>query len=166
MRTFAACTTLVVVALLGGACTGPAADPAPPPAASAAPVAAAAVSSADCNAGISTDALPVWARDGFNFDGSGVPHRLGDQGGLMAILFAPPRADPVDGTKILWVSKLPVETAAPLTISGVRLDGLTATQELPNGAGPSSVKIPEPGCWDLTLTWSGHTDRMRLWFTV
>ncbi|BCJ45730.1 hypothetical protein GCM10010168_58500 [Actinoplanes ianthinogenes] len=165
MRTPVACTTVTIL-MFAGACSDPPSGSATyGPATSAPAPTGAAVSSAECNAGISTEALPVWAREGFNFDGSGVPHRLGDQGGLMAILFAPPKADPVDGTKILWVSRLPVETAAPLTVSGVRSDGLTATQELPNGAGPSAVKIPEPGCWDLTLTWSGHTDRMRLWFT-
>jgi hypothetical protein len=123
------------------------------------------VASGDCETGISRDALPEWARGGFNSDGSGVAHRLGDQGDLMAILFRyPPVADPEDGTKILWVSRLPVDTAGPLVIDAIRTDGQTARQELPNGAGPSSVQLPEPGCWDLTLTWSGHTDRMRLRF--
>jgi hypothetical protein len=166
LRTTLACTPATILILLLGACTAADAPAADSPAPSVRPAVPSPVTSAECDAGISRDALPEWARDGFNYDGSGVPHRLGDQGGLMAILFAyPPVADPVDGTKILWVSRLPVETAAPLTIAGVRTgDGLTSAQELPNGAGPSSVKIPEPGCWDLTLTWSGHIDHMRLRF--
>ncbi|WP_221326695.1 hypothetical protein [Actinoplanes sp. L3-i22] len=139
-----------------GACTGPSptAAPAPSP-----------VSSGDCDAGISRAALPEWARAGFTGDGSGTPHLLGDRGDLMAVPFQYPAvADPANGTKILWVSRLPVEAAGPLIIDAVRTDGRTARQELPDGAGPSGVKIPAPGCWELTLTWSGHTDRMRLHF--
>ncbi|GAA2891732.1 hypothetical protein Acy02nite_14770 [Actinoplanes cyaneus] len=153
-----------------GACTapgpGPGAAPAPSPSLPATSRAAAPVRSGDCDAGVSRDALPEWALAGFNYDGSGTPHVLGDRGDLMAITFQyPPVADPENGTKILWVSRLPVETASPLVIDAVRADGRTAHQELPNGAGPSSVTIPAAGCWELTLTWSGHTDTMRLRFT-
>ena len=161
MRTFSACAPAAAMALLLGACTtGPA------PARTAVPSTPASSATGDCDAGVSRDALPEWARAGFSDDGSGIRHRLGDQGDLMAVLFRyPPVADPDQGTKILWVSRLPVDTPGPLVIDAVRDDGQTSRQELPNGAGPSTVKIPAPGCWTLTLSWSGHTDRMRLRFT-
>ncbi|WP_436521408.1 hypothetical protein [Actinoplanes sp. HUAS TT8] len=178
MRPFARTSSACVLLALG-ACTAPDPGAAPAPPASAPPVPAtsasvapasmapAPVAAGTCDAGISTEALPEWARAGFTGDGSGTPHRLGDNGDLMAVTFRyPPVADPATGTKILWVSRLPVETAGPLVIDAVRTDGQTAHQELPNGAGPSSVMIPAAGCWDLTLTWSGHTDHMRLRFVT
>lgn len=151
---------VVFLILAVGACTGT--DPGAG-AASSPPVVS---SPGGCDTGVSEAALPEWARTGFRGDGSGTPHRLGDRGDLMAVLFKyPPVADPANGTKILWVSRLPVEMSGPLIIDAVRDDGQTARQELPGGAGPSGVKIPAAGCWDLTLTWSGHTDRMHLRFT-
>ncbi|GAA2669602.1 hypothetical protein [Actinoplanes palleronii] len=150
MRTLAP----AILILLLGACT--ASKPAP----------ATTPPRGDCETGVSRAALPEWARAGFTGDGAGTPHRLGDRGDLMAVLFNyPPVADPDRGTKILWVSRLPVDSPRPLVIDAVRDDGQVARQELTGGAGPSSVQLPAPGCWALTLSWSGHTDAMRLRFT-
>jgi hypothetical protein len=30
------------------------------------------------------------------------------------------------------------------------------------GPGPSIVDLPSPGCWALTLRWSGHVDHLDL----
>ncbi|MEV7801894.1 hypothetical protein AB0O28_02970 [Microbispora sp. NPDC088329] len=124
--------------------------------------------SGSCVSTVSRDALPTWARAGFSDDGSGVPHVFGERGDILAVLFEyPPKAssDPDDGTKILWVSRLPQQPMRPLTIEA-RLDGTatSVTREITGGAGPSSVDLPKAGCWRLTLNWSGHTDAMTLTF--
>jgi hypothetical protein len=38
-------------------------------------------------------------------------------------------------------------------------------RQVREGAGPSLVQLPKPGCWRLLLTWSGHEDRMTLQFS-
>ncbi|MGW5266255.1 hypothetical protein ACWEQG_35210 [Microbispora sp. NPDC004025] len=124
--------------------------------------------SGSCASEISRDALPAWARGGFSDDGSGIPHVFGERGDILAVLFEyPPKAssDPDESNKILWVSRLPQQPMRPLTIEA-RLDGTTTsvTREITGGAGPSSVSLPTPGCWRLTLNWSGHTDAMALTF--
>jgi hypothetical protein len=30
------------------------------------------------------------------------------------------------------------------------------------GPGPSGINLPSPGCWRLTLQWSGRTDHLDL----
>jgi hypothetical protein len=118
---------------------------------------------------VTRDALPVWARAGFTGDGSDYPHVFSEHGDLIAVLFAyPPRStqDPQTGTKILWISRLPQQPQQPLRIEAT-LDGTTTPvlRQLPGGAGPSSVQLPQPGCWRLRLIWSGHEDRMTLQFS-
>jgi hypothetical protein len=143
------------------AATAPTASPAPAPTASPTP--------APCRSDVTRDALPVWARAGFSGDGSGVPHVFGEHGDLLAVLFEYPpasSADPQDGTKILWVSRLPQEPMQPLVVEAT-LAGTTTTvtREVPGGPGPSSMQLPGPGCWRLALSWSGHQDHMNLQFT-
>jgi hypothetical protein len=36
--------------------------------------------------------------------------------------------------------------------------GRTVTVTLPDGPGPSLVNMPEPGCWQFTLTWANNRD--------
>ena len=38
----------------------------------------------------------------------------------------------------------------------------TATRSVPGGPGPSIIDLPAPGCWTLHLSWSGHTDQLKL----
>jgi hypothetical protein len=135
------------------AATAPTASPAPVP----------------CRSEVTRDALPVWARAGFSDDGSGVPHVFSEHGDLVAVLFKYPpasSADPQDGTKILWVSRLPQEPMQPLVIEAT-LDGTTTplTREVAGGPGPSTIQLPAAGCWRLALSWSGHQDRMMLRFS-
>ena len=118
-----------------------------------------------CAPRVSTGALPDWARSGFS-DGATVPHVVGDRGDLVAVLFGHPLHQPPLGhrnNKILWVSRVPVVPGDPLTIDA-RLDatGRSVSRQVPGGPGPSIVDLPQPGCWTLTLTWSGHTDVMDL----
>ena len=111
------------------------------------------------------DVLPSWARTGFSGPSpSGYPYVLGAGADILGVVFgyplaAPPAAD--HANKILWVSRVPV--TGPLTITA-RLDGVARaeTHEVAGGPGPSIVDLPRPGCWHLTLTWSGHADTVDL----
>lgn len=137
--------------------------------ATAATAPTASPASGPCRSEVTRDALPPWARAGFSDDGSGVPHVFSEHGDLLAVLFRYPpasSADPQDGTKILWVSRLPQEPMQPLVIEAT-LDGTTTplTREVPGGPGPSTIQLPAAGCWRLDLSWSGHQDRMMLRFS-
>ena len=154
MKKFAA--ALALLALAG--CTS---NPPPAPAASPAPS-----PRSGCASPVRTDALPEWARAGFSDDGSGTPHVYGDQDEILAVLFGAPLLSPPGpdrSNKILWVPKQPIERGGTLKIAAT-LDGTTvrADREVPGGPGPSGIDLPEPGCWHLTLTWSGRTDTMAL----
>ncbi len=144
------------VLVLVAACSSAPAPPAPSPTRPA----------LRCASAVSRAALPEWARTGFSGDGSGVPHVVGAQGDLVAVLFQYPptaAADPRVGDKILWVSRPTQQPMQPLTIHAVLDDGATvAEREVPEGPGPSQVNFPAAGCWTLTLSWSGHTDTMAI----
>ena len=152
---------VLVLAVLVSGCT--AAGPARP---APAPQASVALPAASCGSPVLTGPLPEWARGGFSFDGAGVPHVAGRRGDIMAILFggtlsAPPAPD--RNNKILWVSRPEVVLGDPLVIVA-RRDGAAGEvrREVAGGPGPSTVDLPEPGCWRLTLTWSGHSDTLDL----
>jgi hypothetical protein len=148
---------LLLVALLAAGCT---ADNEASPPATPTP------SATGCGSAPQTGPLPVWARTGFSGDGAGVPHVFGRDGGILGVLFggtlsAPPAPD--RSNKILWVSRLPLTPGDPLKITA-RLDGTTETADrtVAGGPGPSLVDLPRPGCWHLSLAWSGHTDAIDL----
>lgn len=147
------------LAVLTAGCTAAGPGTGTPSAAPAAP---------PCRSVVTRDALPAWARAGFSDDGAGVPHVFSERGDLIAVLFRyPPAAsdDPAEGTKILWVSRLPGEPGRPLRIEATRAGtATTLIREVPGGPGPSSVQLPAAGCWQLVLSWSGHRDRMALDF--
>ncbi len=143
---------MLILVLLLGSCSEK-----PPPAQAA------------CVTKIETGALPVWARAGFSGDGSGNPHVFSKNGDMLGVLFgdplkAPPAAD--HGNKILWVSRLPITTPSDFTIVA-KLDGTgeTVQPEVGPAPGPSIVDLPRPGCWRLTLRWSGHEDSMDLTYS-
>ncbi len=150
---------LILVPLLLGGCT--AAPPAPP-----APSAAGA-SGAACAVDVRRDVLPAWARTGFDEPSpSGVPYVMGRRGDILAIMFGYPlTAPPPSGgpaNKILWRSRVPVTPPDTLRITARSDDSGTVEREVAGGPGPSIVDLPRPGCWHLTLTWSGHTDTLDL----
>jgi hypothetical protein len=62
--------------------------------------------------------------------------------------------------KVLWVAR---GGYGPLHIRA-QLQGTsrTVTRLLPNGPGPSYVNMPAAGCWQMSLTWSGHHDTIAL----
>jgi hypothetical protein len=40
--------------------------------------------------------------------------------------------------------------------------GAPVTRKVSGGPGPSIVNLPSPGCWRLTLRWSGRADSLDL----
>jgi len=57
---------------------------------------------------------------------------------------------------------VPVAAAALLIKATLAGSTRTVTVSVPGGPGPSIVDLPAPGCWTLHLTWSGHTDELKL----
>jgi hypothetical protein len=150
---------LAVVILLVAACTGSS-----PPSARV----SAAVTSNGCAGQLPVSPLPVWARAGFNPPDQAMPHVMGEAGNIVAIMWAardalhsPARPDA--GNKILWVSRIPFVAPNPLVIRATLADSTrTATVSVAGGPGPSIIDLPAPGCWTLHLSWSGHSDELRL----
>lgn len=151
-----AATAVVVVALgvAPGAVATPSATTATPP----------------CHAAVRTGILPPWARGGFSSPRPRIPHVLGRSGRIVAVLFGyplrSPRA-PNRANKVLWVSRTTPRTPAALWIRAQRLDGTTPAgtpveHVVRGGPGPSYVDVPSPGCWRLTLSWSGRRDTLDL----
>jgi hypothetical protein len=122
----------------------------------------------DCSVAASDTQLPIWARAGFSNPTGDQPHVLGARGDIVAILWskkdalhAPPLAD--QNNKILWVSRLPLRPTSPLKIAAILVGRHTTVyREVTGGPGPSYVNLPAAGCWTLDLSWSGHTDQVRL----
>jgi hypothetical protein len=97
-----------------------------------------------------------------------MPHVMGEAGNIVAILWAPRDALhspslPGRSNKILWVSRIPLVAPNPLVIKATLADSTrTATVSVPGGPGPSTINLPAPGCWTFHLSWSGHTDQLKL----
>src|SRR5207253_1242651 len=122
---------------------------------------------APCNAQVQLGALPKWARGGFS--DPRIPHVLGRSGRIVAALFAYPLLSPPDArrrNKILWVARRTPD-ASPLRIHAQRMSGSSpvgtpVTRKVSGGPGPSIINLPSPGCWRLTLRWSGRVDSLDL----
>jgi hypothetical protein len=161
---------LAVAALLVAACTGNSQPPArsQPPASGASAPQAGTVTSDGCAGQPPVGPLPVWARAGFSPADMAMPHVTGEAGDIVAILWAPRDAlhsPPLQdrSNKILWVSRVPLAAPDPLIIRATLAGSTrTATVSVPGGPGPSTIDLPAPGCWTLHLSWSGHTDELRL----
>lgn len=111
--------------------------------------------------------LPIWARAGFHPPDMAMPHVLGARGDIVAILWvtrnalrAPPLAN--RSNKILWVSRLQQLPLSPLKIRASLAGTRVVYREIAGGPGPSQVNLPSAGCWTLDLSWSGHSDQVRL----
>jgi hypothetical protein len=108
--------------------------------------------------------LPAWATTGFSDPHPSMPHVLGREGRITAILFGDPLSAPPDqerANKILWVTREPVSAPAPLTIHAT--DGDRAVERVvESGPGPSIVDLPA-GCWTVSLSWgAGAHDTLDL----
>jgi hypothetical protein len=125
---------------------------------------------ARCHADVSRAVLPIWARAGFSGPTPRLPHVLGRNGRIVAIVFGYPlRSPPAPGrnNKILWVSRTLANAPSALWIRAQRMEGGDAAgapvrHVVPGGPGPSLIDLPRPGCWRLTLSWSGRTDSLDL----
>jgi hypothetical protein len=116
--------------------------------------------SSACSGNVSTAALPTWAREGFGPQGLHTPHVVGAKGEIVGVLFGPLRVHQPDGTnnKVLWVAK---DGFGSLHISAT-LEASDVTAARTVDIGPSIVNLPAAGCWQLTLTWPGHSDTVAL----
>jgi hypothetical protein len=123
-----------------------------------------------CRSEVRIGVLPVWARAGFTEARPRMRYELGASGRIAAIPFgtldSPPAANHTN--KILWVSHVsPTGPGASLRIlaqrmTGTRRDGAPVMRAVSGGPGPSIINLPSPGCWRLTLRWSGWTDQLDL----
>ncbi|MFI6781320.1 hypothetical protein [Micromonospora sp. NPDC050276] len=132
--------------------------------------ASAANAATGCDSRVETGSLPDWADAGFHGDAR-IAHVFGAKGDIVAVLFANPlRHVRKDGSnnKILWVARASTtspDPAAPTTlVITATLDGTDTrvTREVAGGPGPSTIDMPQAGCWHLDLRWSGHTDTIDL----
>jgi hypothetical protein len=123
-----------------------------------------------CSSSVQKGALPVWARGGFHPPTQRIPHVLGRSGAIVAILFSYPlRASPPaphPANKILWVSRISVNSFTNLRISAQRMSGTRSlgkpvSRIVKGGPGPSFFDLPA-GCWRLSLRWAGRSDNLDL----
>jgi hypothetical protein len=140
-------------------------------AAAAAPAAAGSSSTVPvCHSVVHHGVLPTWARTGFSAPRPRLPHVIGRSGQIAALVFGSPlRSPPAKdrGNKILWVSRRAVRPLSDLRIRAQRMEGRRrvgrpVTRVVVGGPGPSGINLPAPGCWRLTLRWSGRTDELDL----
>ena len=73
--------------------------------------------------------------------------------------------------KILWAVGVPrdgsalVISAHPLTASRPVMTETLPDDSYPGEIYPDGLAVPAPGCWQLTLTWSGHRALVDLAYT-
>ena len=123
-----------------------------------------------CHSAVRHGVLPTWARTGFSDPRPRLPHVLGRSGAIAALVFGYPlHAPPLEGrgNKILWVSRRAMKPLSDLRIRaqlmrGQRRVGRAVIRVVVGGSGPSGINLPSPGCWRLTLQWSGRTDHLDL----
>lgn len=122
-----------------------------------------------CRSQVRVGVLPVWARAGFSQRRPRMPYTLGANRRIAAIPFvsldSPSAAD--HNNKILWVAHVRTPYGPSLKISAQRMSGSKPLggpvyRTVAEGPGPSIVDLPRPGCWRLTLRWSGQTDQLDL----
>ena len=123
-----------------------------------------------CHSAVHHGVLPTWARAGFSAPRPRLPHVIGRSGEIAALVFGYPlRSPPLEerGNKILWVSRRAVKPLSDLRIHAQRMEGRRrvgrpVTRVVVGGPGPSGINLPAPGCWRLTLRWSGRSDELDL----
>jgi len=139
-------------------------------AAAVAPAGAASSPAPACHSVVHKGVLPTWARTGFSDSRPRLPHVIGRSGEIAALVFGYPLRSPPGkdrANKILWVSRREVKPLSDLRIRAQRMEGRRrvgrpVTRVVVGGPGPSGIDLPAPGCWRLTLRWSGRTDALDL----
>jgi hypothetical protein len=135
-----------------------------------APAVAGSSTLAACHSVVHNGVLPTWARTGFSDPRPRLPHVIGRSGEIAGLVFGYPLRSPPQkdrGNKILWVSRHPVRPLSDLRIRAQRMEGRRrvgrpVTRVVVGGPGPSGINLPAPGCWRLTLRWSGRSDELDL----
>ena len=148
----------------------PSPSEAPSPIASSSATAPPFIVEGPCEPWPALGVLPEWAREGFSAPEPTAIHALGRNGEIAAILFggtlfAPP--DNLISNKILWVGRDPATRFGQLVISAQRMDGSTPVGDpvervVDGGPGPSTIDLPEAGCWRMNLRWADRTDSIDL----
>jgi hypothetical protein len=138
--------------------------------AAAAPASAGSSAPAACHSAVHHGVLPTWARTGFSDPRPRLPHVIGRSGEIAALVFGYPLRSPPSkdrSNKILWVSRRDVKPLSDLRIRAQRMEGRRrvgrpVTRVVVGGPGPSGIDLPAPGCWRLSLRWSGRSDQLDL----
>jgi hypothetical protein len=122
-----------------------------------------------CHSQLRRAVLPTWARAGFSDPRRPMPFALGRSGRVVAIPFGPLESPPAAkrNNKILWVARTLARAGENLAIraqrmTGTRRIGRPVSRIVRGGPGPSIINLPSPGCWQMTLRWSGHHDQLDL----
>ncbi|HYJ74340.1 MAG TPA: hypothetical protein VEV65_02025 [Kineosporiaceae bacterium] len=115
-----------------------------------------------CRSTVVTGVLPQWARGGFSDPEPVMPYVRSASGTIVAIIWEPLTGPPRDdsGDKVLWVWQRPASDVHAVA----RLEGTGPAVSFvdPGVTGPSSVRLPSPGCWRVTITWPGGSDTIDL----
>jgi hypothetical protein len=115
-----------------------------------------------CRSTVVTGVLPQWARGGFSDPQPVMPYVRSASGTIVAIIWEPLTGPPRDdsGDKVLWVWQRPASDVHAVA----RLEGTGPAVSFvdPGVTGPSSVRLPSPGCWRVTITWPGGSDTIDL----
>jgi hypothetical protein len=122
-----------------------------------------------CATAVQTSPLPEWARGGFTPPDQAIAHMTGSRGDIVGVLFgtlhAPPLPD--QGNKILWVAHVAGGSGDPDLKIHATLNGTNVAVDrvVSGGPGPSTIDVPQPGCWTFTLSWSGYQERLAVPFS-
>jgi hypothetical protein len=118
---------------------------------------------APCRSTVVTGVLPVWARTGFSDPEPVMPYVTSASGNIVAIIWEPLTGPPRDdsGDKVLWAWRTPVNGGSQ-AVARLNGTGPAVTFVDPGVGGPSSVSLPSPGCWRVSITWSGGSDTIDL----
>ena len=122
-----------------------------------------------CAALVVDGVIPVWARAGFTERKPRMNYEISAKGDIAALLFSYPLLSPASIThhnKILWVSRLSAN-GSTLIIHAHRMKGAVpigqlVRRQVKGGPGLSIINLPAAGCWQLSLSWSGHHDVIDL----
>ncbi|MGW2346873.1 hypothetical protein [Streptomyces sp. NPDC001661] len=117
-----------------------------------------------CGPGIRSGRLPTWTAD--RFGPRSVPHyALGEHHRILAVLFGYPYHAPSGGSartnKIRWVPRDDASGDVRLTIEATLASPAQRVTRVVD-LGSSIVDLPQAGCWRLSLSWPGNTDRVYL----
>lgn len=125
----------------------------------------------DCTTTYPATVLPEWARAGFSEPDPSVPHVIGDNGNMAAIVWVakqPLAAPPAAGksNKILWVARVGGAEGALEIRATLEQTGQKVSRTVEPAPGPSIIDLPSAGCWSFDLTWGSHRDHLLLGYAA